>query len=721
MAGSLQTTVTQAKLNFMQHQVLSTPNPCVACDLRTSAAVKVEVTTRQACSARAPCFLLASLLLLLLAQLLVAVAGVEFAYEGFPAAGLALDGIASVTPDGLLLLTNDTDLNLAHAFHPAPLRFHRTSSSSTTFVFAIVSELADLSTSGFAFLVAPTSRDLSSAMAAQYLGLFNGSDNGDARNRVFAVELDTVRNPEFADMNDNHVGVDVNSLNSSAAAMAGYYDDATGAFRNLSLASREPMQVWVDYDAAATEITVALAPARSPWPRRPLLTTRIDLSMVVADTAHVGFSSGSSIVLCKHYVLGWSFSLDGPAPALDHAKLPTLPRIGPKPQSKTLAVALPIVTTAAVLAAVGVGLLLLRRRLRYAELREDWEVEFGPHRFAFKNLYYATAGFKDKRLLGTGGFGSVYRGVLPGSRTEVAVKRVSHESRQGLREFIAEVVSIGRLRHRNLVQLLGYCRRRGELLLVYDYMPHSSLDKHLHWHGPALDWAQRLRIIRGASGLLYMHEDWEQVVIHRDIKASNVLLDGEMNGRLGDFGLARLYDHGADPQTTHVVGTMGYLAPELVRTGKATTLSDVFAFGAFLLEVACGRRPIEEEEEEDVYGDDDRFVLADWVLGHWRNGAITITRAVDAKLGTGYDAAEADTVLRLGLTCLHPSPAARPSMKQVMQYLDGSATLPKLPPTYVTVNMLAAMETHQGVLGTWAVWRSASSVATMSDIGLSGR
>ncbi|KAI5016213.1 L-type lectin-domain containing receptor kinase SIT2-like [Hordeum vulgare subsp. vulgare] len=660
----------------------------------------------------------------LLLLLLVAVgveAGVEFAYEGFPGAGLALDGIASVTPDGLLLLTNDTDLNVAHAFHPAPVRFHRTSSFSTTFVFAIVSELVDLSTSGFAFLVAPSSRDLSSTMAAQYLGLFNASDNGDPRNRVLAVELDTVRNPEFADMNDNHVGVDVNSLNSSAAAMAGYYDDATGAFRNLSLASREPMQVWVDYDAAATEITVALAPARSPRPRRPLLTTRIDLSTVVADTAYVGFSSGSSIVLCKHYVLGWSFSLDGAAPALDHAKLPTLPRIGPKPQSKTLAIALPIVTTAAVLAAVGVGLLLLRRRLRYAELREDWEVEFGPQRFALKDLYDATAGFKDKRLLGAGGFGSVYRGVLPGSRAEVAVKRVSHESRQGMREFIAEVVSIGRLRHRNLVQLLGYCRRRGELLLVYDYMPNSSLDKHLHGqgqgHGHALGWAQRLRIIRGvASGLVYMHEDWEQVVIHRDIKASNVLLDGEMNGRLGDFGLARLYDHGADPQTTHVVGTMGYLAPELVRTGKATTLSDVFAFGAFLLEVACGRRPIEiEEGKEDVDG----FVLADWVLGHWRNGAIT--RAVDAKLGTGYDAGEADTVLRLGLTCLHPSPAARPSMKQVTQYLDGSAPLPELPPTYVTVNMLAAMEAHQGVLGTWAVWRSASSVATMSDIGLSGR
>jgi serine/threonine protein kinase len=134
-------------------------------------------------------------------------------------------------------------------------------------------------------------------------------------------------------------------------------------------------------------------------------------------------------------------------------------------------------------------------------------------------------------LLGIGGFGRVYRGVLPKSRLDVAVKRVSHESRQGIKEFVSEVVSIGRLRHRNLVQLLGYCRRKGELLLVYDYMPNGSLDKYLYGHEDdkaPLDWAQRIRIVKGvASGLLYIHEDWEQVVIHRDVKASNVLLDAE--------------------------------------------------------------------------------------------------------------------------------------------------------------------------------------------------
>ncbi|KAI9112334.1 hypothetical protein K1719_016857 [Acacia pycnantha] len=151
---------------------------------------------------------------------------------------------------------------------------------------------------------------------------------------------------------------------------------------------------------------------------------------------------------------------------------------------------------------------------------------------------------------------------MPGSKDEVAVKKVSHESRQGMKEFIAEIVSIDRYLHNK-----------------------SNV---------TLNWMQRFRIIKGvASGLCYLHEEWEQVVVHRDIKASNVLLDSELNGRLGDFGLARLYDHGSDPATTHVVGTMGYLAPESTRTRIATTKSDVFAFVAFMLEVVCGRRPVD--------------------------------------------------------------------------------------------------------------------------------
>jgi serine/threonine protein kinase len=312
--------------------------------------------------------------------------------------------------------------------------------------------------------------------------------------------------------------------------------------------------------------------------------------------------------------------------------------------------------------------------MEYAELREDWEAEFGAHRFAYKDLLRATGGFTDKRLIGQGGSGEVYRGVLPRCKAEVAVKRVSDESRQGMKEFVAEVASMGRLRHRNLVPLLGYCRRKGGLLLVYKYMPNGSLEKLLYDQGSkiTLGWDQRFRIIKDiAAGLLYLHEEWEQAIVHRDIKPSNVLLDDKMNGRLGDFGLARLYDHGTSSYTTRVVGTTGYLAPELMRTGKASPATDVFAFGAFLLEVACGRRPIEQGME----GED--FALVDHVLGHWLSGSL-MEAIVDSKLQDDYDAQEVCLALKLGLLCSHPVASERPSIRQVVQYLDGGAAFPEL-------------------------------------------
>jgi hypothetical protein len=536
-----------------------------------------------------------------------------------------------------------------------------------------------------AFVVA-SSRNFTSALPGQFLGLVSSATNGNATNHLFAVEFDTILNSEFNDMSGNHVGIDVNGLNSIDADNAGYYDDATGAFRNMSLVSRKAMQVWVDFDGQTMQVNVTMAPLEVARPRKPLLSTTVNLSSVIdSDTAYVGFSSASGILFCRHYVLGWSFNMDGAAPALNISSLPVLPVTFPKPRSKTLEIVLPIASAVLVFAVGAAVFAFLRRRRMYAEVKEEWEATFGPHRFSYKDLHHATNGFSDERLLGIGGFGRVYRGVLA-SKVEVAVKKVAHGSRQGMREFVAEVVSIGRLRHRNLVQLLGYCRRKGELLLVYDYMPNGSLDKYLHDQSKvALSWGQRFRVIKGvASGLLYLHEDWEQVVVHRDIKASNVLLDKEMNGRLGDFGLARLYDHGTDPHTTHVVGTMGYMAPELGHTGKASKASDVFAFGAFMLEVACGRKPVVQDAR------DNRLVLVDWVLERWRAGAVTDT--VDPRLAGDFVGSEASLVLRLGLLCSHPLPGARPGMRQVVQYLDGDVPLPELSPTYQGLNMLALMQ-----------------------------
>ncbi|KAJ1271996.1 hypothetical protein BS78_06G169300 [Paspalum vaginatum] len=627
-----------------------------------------------------------------------ALAADEFTYNGFGGANLTLDGMAVVAPNGLLVLSNGTDQMAGHAFHPAPVRLRdgpggAVRSFSASFAFAIVSNFTVLSDNGMAFVVAPATR-LSTFNAGQYLGVLNVTDNGSDDNRVLFVELDTMLNPEFQDMNSNHLGVNVNSMRSLRNHSAGYYDDATGVFNNLSLISRQPMQVWVDYDGAAARIDVTMAPLGLPSgkPRKPLISTPVNLSAVGgAETAYVGFSAATGVVFTRHYVLGWSFAMGGAAaPALDTSRLPSLPRFGPKLRSKVLEIVLPIATAAFVLALLAAAFLYVRRRLRYAEMREDWEVEFGPHRFSYKELYHATKGFKNRQLLGTGGFGRVYKGVLPKSKSksslEIAVKRVSHDSKQGMKEFIAEVVSIGHLRHRNLVQLLGYCRRKGELLLVYDCMPNGSLDKYLYDRSkPVLDWEQRFQIIKGvASGLLYLHEEWDKVVIHRDVKASNVLLDGDMNGRLGDFGLARLYDHGVDPQTTHVVGTMGYLAPELVRTGKATPVTDVFAFGVFVLEVACGRRPL------GCAAPDDQSVLLDWVQEHERKGAALDT--LDPRMCGKYDADEARLAIRLGLACAHPLPDARPGMRQVVQYLEGDAPMPEAAPTCVSYTMLALMQ-----------------------------
>jgi len=655
----------------------------------------------------------------------VAVSG-EFVYSGFAGAtDLTLHGAAMVTPGGVLQLTDGAAVSKGHAFHPTPLHLRgggeedgaaAVRSFSASFVFGIVPVTPGMGGHGLALVVAP-SRDLSTGTASSYLGFLNSTSNGSARNHMVAVELDTIQSPEFQDIDDNHVGVDVNSLVSVNSSSAGFYDDRTGEFRNLILVSGEAMQAWVDYDGGATRIDVTLAPVGAEKPSKPLVSASADLSTVITDVAYVGFSAATGKLRTRHYVLGCSFAVDEPAPAIDMARLPGLPHASSKSKLKAaLAIALPVVAGVVALATVACVLLLVRRRYRYVELREDWEIEFGAHRLSYKELSRATDGFKKKNLLGTGGFGAVFKGVLPTSGTEVAVKRVTHGSRQGMKEFVAEVATIGRLRHRNLVQLLGYCRLKDELLLAYDYMPNGSVESHLYGGKPALSWAQRFQIIRGvASGLLYLHEEWEQVVVHRDVKASNILLDGEMNARLGDFGLARLHDRGAELHTTVVAGTFGYIAPELALTGRASPLTDVFAFGAFLLEVATGRRPVEEAMDGSSSR---RFMLVDWVFEHWRNESLA--EVVDPRIQGDYDVGELSLALRVGLLCSHPLASVRPGMRQVMQYLAGDAPLPELAPTthHMGMSMLLLLQ-NQG-FDSSIVMVSSSSSSVSLDTCLSG-
>uniref|UniRef100_A0ACD5YIU8 Uncharacterized protein n=1 Tax=Avena sativa TaxID=4498 RepID=A0ACD5YIU8_AVESA len=313
-------------------------------------------------------------------------------------------------------------------------------------------------------------------------------------------------------------------------------------------------------------------------------------------------------------------------------------------------------------------------------LDRDMDKEFagnGPRRFSYSELSRSTHGFSDKEKLGKGGFGAVYRGLLQEQGLHVAIKRVSKTSSQGRREYIAEVTIIGRLRHRNLVQLVGWCHEADELLLVYELMENGSLDAHLYNSSNILTWPTRFKIIVGmGSALMYLHQDWEQCVVHRDIKPSNVMLDSSFNAKLGDFGLARLVDHSRSGYTTMLAGTKGYMDPGCVVTSRASTETDVYSFGVVLLEVVCGRKPVVPQLQ-----DESRVVLIDWVRD--LHGRGTLLDAADARLAGDFDAQEMERVLVVGLWCVHPDYGFRPSIRQAMSVLQVEAPLPDLIPVPV--------------------------------------
>nr|XP_051184538.1 L-type lectin-domain containing receptor kinase IX.1-like isoform X1 [Lolium perenne] len=345
-------------------------------------------------------------------------------------------------------------------------------------------------------------------------------------------------------------------------------------------------------------------------------------------------------------------------------------------------------------------------------MEDDFERGTGPKRFRYGELAIATDNFSDEKKLGEGGFGSVYRGHLKESNIEVAIKRVSKGSKQGRKEYASEVRIISRLRHRNLVQLIGWCHGGGELLLVYELMPNGSLDTHLYGGNNAavLPWPVRHEIVLGlASALLYLHQEWEQCVLHRDIKPSNVMLDGSFAAKLGDFGLARLVDHGRGSHTTVLAGTMGYMDPECMMSGKSSAESDVYSFGVVLLEIACGRRPLVMAQHED-----DAVHLTQWVWDLYSKGRIL--DAADERLQGEFSGEEMDCVLIVGLWCAHPDRSLRPSIRQAVNVLRFEAPLPSLPARMPVATFMpqvgAFTSTSSAVTGSTSSSTGTSSAAT---------
>ncbi|XP_027937068.1 cysteine-rich receptor-like protein kinase 25 isoform X2 [Vigna unguiculata] len=350
-----------------------------------------------------------------------------------------------------------------------------------------------------------------------------------------------------------------------------------------------------------------------------------------------------------------------------------------------VAIVVPIVV-AAVLFIVGVCFLRKRASQRYINsLGQDsivddlTDVEF--LQFDLATVEAVTNRFSDENKIGHGGFGVVYKGVLPNGH-EIAVKRLSATSLQGAIEFRNEASLVAKLQHRNLVRLLGFCLEGQEKILIYEYIPNKSLDHFLF--DPVkqreLDWSKRYKIIVGiARGILYLHEDSQLRIIHRDLKASNVLLDENMNPKISDFGLAKIFQ--ADQtqvNTGRIVGTFGYMPPEYAMRGQFSVKSDVFSFGILVLEIVSGKKNTDLYQSKHA---DDLLSLA-WK--HWTEQ--TPMEFVDPTLRGSYSRNEVNRCIHVGLLCVQESPSHRPSMATIALMLNSysvTMSVPRQPASFL--------------------------------------
>ncbi|KFK41450.1 hypothetical protein AALP_AA2G132100 [Arabis alpina] len=338
---------------------------------------------------------------------------------------------------------------------------------------------------------------------------------------------------------------------------------------------------------------------------------------------------------------------------------------------------------------VGVGLLSIfagfvifiirKRRKRYTDDEELLGMEIKPYTFSYSELKSATKDFDISNKLGEGGFGPVYKGNLNDGR-EVAVKLLSVGSRQGKGQFVAEIVAISAVLHRNLVQLYGCCFEGDHRLLVYEYLPNGSLDQALFGDKKTLhlDWSTRFEICLGvARGLVYLHEEARVRIVHRDVKASNILLDSKLVPKVSDFGLAKLYDDKKTHISTGVAGTIGYLAPEYAMRGYLSEKTDVYAFGVVALELVSGR------PNSDTHLEDEKIYLLEWAWNlHEKNREVEL---IDDDLSE-FNMEEVKRVIGIALLCTQASHTLRPPMSRVVAMLSGDVEVNDVTskPGYIT-------------------------------------
>ncbi|RLM84655.1 hypothetical protein C2845_PM04G11830 [Panicum miliaceum] len=532
----------------------------------------------------------AALLLLLAPSSMAAETPVSFSFPSFSLRNLTLLGGASLRADSVSLAPPSS-----HALFPLPLPFPPNASFSASFLFTAPASARPVSRLSFLLIPDPLTAGAT------------------VKNRSLPLEV-------TLDASKGRV-----SASSSGAELAG---NSTGA---VNLRNGNGVGSWVIYDARRARLEVFLSHA-SVRPRTPTLVfDAAGLAARFAEFMFVGLevSSDNNAISDGGFVIeNWTFLTSG---------LPTVDPVSRPAHSASDSVrsvpALPGVTTARKVT-VFVVMSLKKWRWDTAALNEGVGAKTTgkPRQFMYQDLFSATKGFDPSMVVGSGGFGTVYKAVCPHSGVTYAVKR-SKQSRESYNEFSAE------------------------LSIIAAEAPQS---------GTAPRVSQRYNVAVGiASAVAYLHEEHDKQVIHRDIKSSNILLDSWFSPRLGDFRLARLKDHDTSPRSTLAAGTVGYLAPEYLQMGKATEKSDIYSYGVVLLEICTGKWPIETETPDSM----NMLNVVDWVWNLHSKGRLL--DAADPNLSGQYDNEQMSRLLLLGLSCVNPFSEERPVMRTVLGILEG--------------------------------------------------
>ncbi|XP_048442615.1 L-type lectin-domain containing receptor kinase IX.1-like [Pyrus x bretschneideri] len=610
----------------------------------------------------------------------------------------ASSNIISPTKPKMVAIIALDSMNLVHHFlviillliipWAAPLSFD----TSFTFRFDGKNNTVPSHDQGLAFFLAPNGSLLNRALGGgRNMGLpVNSSvENVTEPSNEYpfvAVEFVTFRNSRSTveDPDCGRVGIKIDSLNYITKPW------------NSGIVEGEQNRAWIDYNSSSKNLSVSLTTYANDTREQVIISlcSLVDLNKNLPDWVIVGFSSSTGTAPALVDIMSWNFTSlvgDGSLALFSQEKkgqslVPSAQTIKdeslvPEPSPRTnnvksrrrkkrMGVVISSAIGGFILACIlGLGLYnSCKKKTTGGRADIDLTIpnELGEKislkKFSYKELARATRNFSDGELLGVGRYGAFYKGCIKEWNIHVAVKKMSR-SELVLKEYASQITIISRLAHRNLVQLLGWCQQKGELLLVYEFMPNGSLNNYLFKAQISLVWEVRYKIAQDlAFALLYLHEHCEVCVLHRGITSSNIMLDSDFNAKLGDFRLARY------PCEKHW-DTM-LLAPEYAATQTVTKEFDVYSFGVVALEISCGRKAIEPRFASG------RVNIIEWVSELYGEGKII--EAADPKLCGSFDGKQMECLLIVGLWCAYPDYSYKPSMQLVIQVLNCEVEVPLL-------------------------------------------